>query len=130
MTRDGEVWRGVVGGSECATWCWCTQLPAIVAAPNHPLDRGTPRVTLAPNPTRGASTIALWSPNSGPVDVALFDVSGRLARRLHWPHRAAGLTTYEWNGAGDDGRPLVAGTYFLRVWVAGGQLVEKLQVTP
>lgn len=72
----------------------------------------------SPNPFRGAITIE-WP---GPLDLSglsaagrcvdVFDAAGRRRATIELP---AGAAQLEWNGAGDDGAPLPAGVYLLKL---------------
>ena len=66
---------------------------------------------IAPQPSRGATRFT-WSPVAGPVELALYDVTG--ARR--WSRAfPAGVSEHVWTGVGDDGAALPAGVYFARL---------------
>jgi len=71
-------------------------------------------VEQAPNPFN-PTTIIRWSgAGSGPLAVRVYDVRGRLVRRLHeGPAPAAGAVT--WDGAAADGGAMASGVYFYEV---------------
>lgn len=69
-----------------------------------------------PNPFNPATTISYYLPESGPVTIEIFDVSGRLVRRLldnAWRER--GSCTISWDGRSDDGLAAASGLYLLRL---------------
>jgi len=83
--------------------------------------------TLEPNPFRLATRLDIALPVESRVDLAIFDVRGRLvcslARgvRLH-----AGLSSFVWNGDRDQGRGTAAGVYIARLAVDGRTSVRRI----
>jgi hypothetical protein len=73
-----------------------------------------------PNPFNPRTLIRydLWE--SAPVSLQVFDVAGRLVRRLLVGDTVgAGAHAVSWDGRDDAGRPATAGVYFYRLAVAG-----------
>ncbi|HEU4333301.1 MAG TPA: PKD domain-containing protein [Candidatus Eisenbacteria bacterium] len=82
---------------------------------------GGPLVSaMRPNPLNPSGTLTLSLERGGPVDVSVFDLQGRLVRRL-WSERAAARGTHEIEFDGRDGRglPLASGVYLVRVEADG-----------
>ena len=81
-----------------------------------------PRVTafsaIYPNPFNPSTTIVFDLAHDGPVELAIFDVRGRLVSRLESRLMTAGRHQTIWHGQGRDGRAVPSGTYFCRL-VAG-----------
>lgn len=69
-------------------------------------------VTSHPNPFRGSTRVQLAAPRDVLSTVSIFDIRGRLLRR--WSDVPGAGAPFEWDGRGRDGRPVAAGTYFLR----------------
>ena len=67
-----------------------------------------------PNPTRGHATVTFELTRSSQVGLAIFDVQGRLVRRLATGKHAPGVHHATWDGTGPHGRT-AAGVYFLRL---------------
>jgi hypothetical protein len=68
-----------------------------------------------PVPSVGKVRIACTAPQggeAGPVVLRILDLQGRCVRRLVLPDAAPGLTWLEWDGRGEDGVAMPAGTYF------------------
>jgi len=65
-----------------------------------------------PNPFNPSTVISFTLPHSGPVDLAVYDITGRKLRTLVSGPLAAGSHTAAWNGRDEDGRPSAAGVYF------------------
>ncbi|MCP4547992.1 MAG: T9SS type A sorting domain-containing protein [bacterium] len=81
-----------------------------------------------PNPFNPVTTIKYTLPQAAIVSLRIFDVGGRLVRRLEEGEmKSAGNHTVSWNGCDDRSRPLPAGIYFSRLQVkdeiAAGRLV-------
>ena len=63
-----------------------------------------------PNPFRAATTVRYTLPHAAHVDVAVYDLLGRLVTRLVSEERAAGVHEARWDAAG-----VASGTYVVRV---------------
>jgi uncharacterized repeat protein (TIGR01451 family) len=68
-----------------------------------------------PNPFRGATTIVCDLPRGGRVNLAVFDVSGRLVRTLVDGEMGPGRYQPEWDGRDGLGRSAAPGVYFVRL---------------
>ena len=78
-------------------------MPTFVAYPN------------APNPFSTNTAISFSLARPAAVDLVIYDLRGRVVRRLiSDPHRA-GTHTVIWNGRDADGTPVATGTYFYRL---------------
>ena len=74
----------------------------------------------APNPSRGAVTLAVESFEAGPVSLQIVDAAGRVLRRAELPEGSAGVRRWTWDGADDQGRAVAPGVYRVRAWGAAG----------
>jgi photosystem II stability/assembly factor-like uncharacterized protein len=83
-------------------------------APPAPADL----LSVTPNPSDGAVSVAYRLSTPGPVDVAVYDALGRRLATLASGPQAAGLHRAAWNGAGP------GGVYFVRL--TAGSFVEAL----
>jgi agmatine/peptidylarginine deiminase len=72
-----------------------------------------------PNPFRDRTHFRFELKYPDRVQLAVYDVRGRLVRRLVDGQRPAGATEIDWDGRDDDGRPVPAGVYFFRLRAAG-----------
>jgi hypothetical protein len=81
---------------------------------------------VSPNPFNPVTTIAWSLPASGPVQVEVYDVRGRLVRGLYDGPAPAGPGEVCWDGREADGRAAAAGVYFYRVRGAGEEIVGKM----
>ena len=69
----------------------------------------------SPNPFRAGTRLAWSLAQSGPVELALYDPSGRRVRVLERGVRSAGPGGVTWDGRDDNGRQLPPGLYFVRL---------------
>jgi hypothetical protein len=87
-----------------------------------------------PTPYRGGKlTVSFATANAlgggrAPATVSLYDVRGRLVRRIAQGRYGAGYQTAEWDGLDARGRRVPAGIYFLRAESAGQTKTLKLTV--
>jgi hypothetical protein len=68
-----------------------------------------------PNPFSGTTRIDFVLPAAGRVDLAVYDVAGRLVSSLVSETLGAGPHSASWDGVGANGRSAAAGTYFVRL---------------
>ena len=81
-----------------------------------------------PNPCRRpeGTVLALAAPRAGTATLRIYDVQGRLVRRLHEGPAAPGLAHFTWRGENEQGEPVAAGVYFVRAEAPGLRAVRKL----
>ena len=79
-----------------------------------------------PNPFNPVTEIRCDLPVAGPVALEVYDLGGRVVRRLVDGGRAAGTFTVTWDGRDDRGRQAPSGVYFARLSAAGAESVLKL----
>jgi hypothetical protein len=77
-----------------------------------------------PNPTSGDAALALSVPLDSDVDLAVYDVAGRLVKRLVHGQLPSGEHTFVWDGSDEGGRQVAAGVYFC-VAEAGGESAAR-----
>jgi cytochrome c553 len=69
-----------------------------------------------PNPFNPQTRIQFAIPNSATVDIAVYDIHGRLVRNLvASEHYESGRYSVEWDGKDNAGTRLASGAYFLRM---------------
>jgi hypothetical protein len=82
-----------------------------------------------PNPSRHGATLVFGLTRAATVEAGLYDLSGRLVRRIvpreSW---AAGRVTRAWDGLDDGGREVRPGLYFLKARAGGSDVKRKLVV--
>lgn len=72
-------------------------------------------LSVRPNPFRGATTIRLEGRRVGVVRLEIVDPSGRRVRSFESAAREGAAVEVDWDGRDAAGRPVPAGTYFVRV---------------
>ena len=111
-----DGWAEAAGGDSLlmlnATW-WVTRRDAGALAV-EPVAPDAPGRRPFPNPFRGGMRLALDLPVPARVSVEVYDVGGRLVRRVADDAFAAGRHEVAWDGLGSDARRVPAGLYFVR----------------
>ncbi|RPJ42562.1 MAG: T9SS C-terminal target domain-containing protein, partial [Candidatus Latescibacterota bacterium] len=74
---------------------------------------------VAPNPFNPTTSAKFYAPEAGAYSVSVFDVSGRLARRIEGRSSIAGWVEVPWDGRDDAGAPVSSGVYLIRVNAGG-----------
>ncbi len=106
-------------------------LPVLIFATGYPTLPGvaesgqppTERLEVASVQGHGARlTWQLAEP--GPVRLVIYDLAGRPMRSWGVVQQSAGTHSVEWDGSGDNGRSLPAGSYFCRLTVARAKPVQ------
>jgi hypothetical protein len=85
-------------------------------ARKFPLDLSQGR----PNPFTSATRLMLSNPRQQRLDVGMYDVSGRLVRKLLGAVAPPGTSWLSWDGRDSKGRKVGAGVYFCRL-IAGNE---------
>jgi len=82
---------------------------------------------IRPNPMRSMAELQWDTRRAGPLSVAVYDLGGRCVRTLRADGAAAaGVQRLTLDARGDDGRPLEAGVYFVRVQAPDGPRSGRL----
>jgi hypothetical protein len=68
-----------------------------------------------PNPAVSSTIISYTIPESGILELAIYDPGGRMVRSLYTGLRNAGSHSLEWNSLDDEGKNVPNGTYFCRL---------------
>jgi len=121
---DTETVSGVVVGETGLTVVDCALEPWAGVPVGEAV---RPRIVrVAPNPTRGGTTIEFASPRSGPATVDIHTVGGRLIATLAGDASRDGLGAVTWDGRGSDGRPAASGVYLARLVTEAGSDEAKV----
>jgi len=96
-----------------------------VGIPDGELDAGLAGGRLLdvnyPNPFNPKTTIRFVVPESGDVELAVYDLTGRLVKRLVRASLAARTYETTWRGDDENGRPVGSGVYFCRLVTPAGR---------
>ena len=80
----------------------------------------------APNPARGAVTLAFTTPASSMVDVGIYDIAGRQVAVVHQGTMSAGAHVVTWDGLKSDGTRAANGVYRAVVRTATERMTRSL----
>lgn len=80
----------------------------------------------APNPFSSGTSIRFRAGAAGPVRIAVYDVTGRLVRRLLDEPLGPGLHAVDWDGRGGNGLLVPDGVYFYRLRTGSGDAVGRV----
>jgi hypothetical protein len=81
---------------------------------------------LGPNPFRSTTSFTLALPAREPVLVSIYDIAGRLLRRIDAGTRGPGEVTIPWNGLDSGGRLVRAGFYLVRARAGESVVTAKV----
>jgi flagellar hook assembly protein FlgD len=81
-----------------------------------------------PNPFSARTQISYQFPLDGPVNLQVFDASGRSVKTLQNGLQRAGKYTVTWDGRDGNGRNVANGVYFYRFDAPGFRDVKKAVV--
>ena len=79
-----------------------------------------------PNPFNPSTTIEYQIVKQGNVEVAIYDINGRLVKTIVNETQYPGSYTLQWNSRDEAGANVSSGTYFYQVNSNGVQLVKKM----
>lgn len=81
-----------------------------------------------PNPTTGEVQFEYALASANRVTFAVYDVSGRLVRKLVDFEQSAGRHQLSWDGKDESGKKVSTGTYFYQLQVGSSFLTRKVLV--
>ena len=108
-------------------------------AENHPIALTGARPVLPtqtalspafPNPFGHTTRLDLAIARPGHVSVMVYDLGGRLVRRLVEGDLPASKQTLQWDGTDDGGRSLPAGLYLVRMEAPGATMSHRIVRMP
>ena len=81
-----------------------------------------------PNPANPLTNIQFTLESASKVDVQIFDISGRLVKRLlQGAYLPAGPAAFSWSGTDEQGQAVASGTYLLQV--KAGKFITSQRIT-
>jgi hypothetical protein len=86
------------------------------------------KATVSPNPFNPSTRLILELVDREIVRVTVYDVQGRLVKRLLHAPLSPGRHVVEWNATTANGRPVVSGVYFMRIETGNRTRTIKLTV--
>lgn len=94
-----------------------------------PIESGSTALRLleaTPNPFGASTSIRYSLSTESPVELSVFDASGRLVRSLVSDVRGSGVHVVDWDGTTNDGQAVSSGTYFYRLEVGDWQETRSM----
>ena len=85
----------------------------------EPHRAGTLRISVAPNPARGAVSFTIETGREGAQRLIITDIQGRVVRRLQDGHFTPGMRMVAWDGINDSGLVARPGKYVAMLRVQG-----------
>lgn len=85
-------------------------------------------ISAAPNPFSARTSLRIGSPAAGPLQLTLYDVTGRRIRTWNANALGNGAAEFTFNAADARGARLTAGVYFLKVESTAGSATQRLVV--
>jgi len=79
-----------------------------------------------PNPFNPSTMISFYLPSDSPVRLEIFDINGRLVRKLADGALPAGAHRRSWDGKNASGERVSSGVYFYRLTAGAKQLSRKM----
>ncbi len=123
----GSVFMALTDGAVVEVWptglldVWPLQSRSLTAVAREPIPAPTAlSLRVSPNPFNPRTRLGFTLPASGRADLAVYDLAGRLVRRLESGELPAGDHVRVWSGDDDAGRSLPSGTYVARLATAAG----------
>ena len=104
--------------------------PVKVVPPHKGDDHKKSPLTLRvkPNPLNPKADISFTLTQPGRVTISIYDLRGRLVRRVLDENRAVGAQTVAWRGDDSAERHVASGTYYVRIQAPQGQEVRAVTV--
>jgi hypothetical protein len=81
-----------------------------------------------PNPFNPSTIIRYNIPNSGNLEIKIFDITGSLVKTLFNSFQRAGLDEIEWNGKNEKGELVSSGTYIYQIKLNENILTKKMML--
>jgi hypothetical protein len=78
-----------------------------------------------PNPSKGSVTISYSLAKDARVQLGIYDVSGRRILNLVDATRPAGMHSASWSARDEQGKPVVPGVYFYKLFIDGKPAGER-----
>ena len=119
LNRDGilDVFTANSTSGNLSVFAPAGTIPTGVEAP--PVSIARARLDQnAPNPFNPETTIRFAVPETGPVQLSIYDVHGRLVSKLVDGLVPAGEHAIRWNGRSSAGEPAASGVYYYRLQTA------------
>lgn len=85
-------------------------------------------LNIYPNPFNNKASIGFELDKAELVSLSIYDIKGRLVKRLCNVDKSKGKHTAEWDGIDKSGKTAAAGVYFCRIETKSGRQLKKLVI--
>ncbi len=109
-------------------WSIDLNVATAIASSDPPANRTVFGLAAAPNPFNPTTTIRFHLAESGEINLAIYDIGGRLVRTLTEGEASSGEHRFQWDGKSDSGRDVASGTYFARLEAEGTVTSRQLKL--
>ncbi|HET9325180.1 MAG TPA: FlgD immunoglobulin-like domain containing protein [Candidatus Eisenbacteria bacterium] len=101
-------------------------VPPTVSVPEPRLHARLELSPPRPNPSTSSIRLDFALESAGPVDLSVYDASGRRVATLLHSELPAGRRSVSWDGREESGRPVGAGLYFARLITPQGSALRRI----
>lgn len=102
-------------------WLGSVVLPAVETSASAPALHYS-----RPNPFTSVTLIPVDVQEAGHVTVDVYDLRGRVVRKLKDEKLGAGSYVFEWDGRNDEGHPVSSGVYFCKLTIGKSRDILKI----
>ena len=81
-----------------------------------------------PNPLNPTAELSFTTTRDGQVRVMVYDMQGRLVKRLLDEYRPTGQQTTTWDGTGESGTRVASGVYFVKILAPEASVTRRIAV--
>jgi hypothetical protein len=120
---EANYWLQVIDGKGQEQWYGPASLEAAALPARLAL------IPNVPNPFNPRTTIGYALPRGGQVELVIYDLQGRLVRRLLDEMRPAGAASLDWDGLDGRGNAVSSGVYIVRLRTEQGAVSRKVTMT-
>ena len=92
----------------------------------HSSPSSTPSLILTPNPMHNTVAITYNIPYNTEITLQIFDITGRIVKKIFDKHNCKGRQTIYWDGTSDTGVNVPDGIYFCRIVAGEWQAIAKI----
>jgi surface antigen len=92
--------------------------------------RGSVELSVSPNPFRSGVEVSYAQVRPGTATLKVYDCTGSQVREMALPERQSGRHSAKWNGTGETGQYLPAGSYFIRLVTPDGSSTRRVLKLP
>lgn len=120
-----QVKAVVSNGSYSAEQAWNVNV-AVSNDDNAVVPLTTGLVSNYPNPFNPDTTIQYSLKEAGKISITIYDLRGRVVRKLHNAYKNAGVHSVTWNGLNSDEQDVASGVYLIRMKSEDGNHTRKI----